>query len=226
MTKSKIALTFDGGAGNGSTQKILDYLKDKNVRCTMFLTGGFIKRYPALTRRIVEDGHEVGNHTWSHPHLTTFAMNRRHNTLPDISRERLHEELRKTADLFLKTTGRRMVPYWRAPFGEHNLQIRRWAAELGYRQVGWTFGHGNGENMDTLDWVVDSTAAGYMTSQQILQKILDFGKDDPSGANGSIILMHLDTQRRNDPVYEIIPTLIDSLRERGYKLVTVSELMR
>jgi len=223
-TKPKIALTFDGGAGNGVAAKILDELAEKNIHCTMFLTGNFIKHFPDLARRIVAEGHEVGNHTWSHPHLTTYEMNSRHNTLPQISREKVQEELTKTAELFFKTTHHRMVPYWRAPYGEHNLQIRRWAAEIGYTQVGWTIGHG--ETMDTMDWVADTTSKIYKPSQAILQKLLDFGKDNEHGANGSIILMHLDTQRDHDQVYEIIPALIDSMRARGYEFVRVSQLER
>jgi len=224
--EAKIALTFDGGAGNGAANKILDYLSAKGVHCTMFLTGNFIKNYPDLVRRIVHDGHEVGNHTWSHPHLTSFAQNGRHNTLPDMTRERLQEELLKTARAFEKLTGTKMAPYWRAPYGEHNAEIRRWAAEIGYTQVGWTMGNGKGETMDTLDWVADTTASTYHSSHEILEKILNFGHDSEFGANGGIILMHLDTQRNNDQVYEIIPTLIDSLRARGYEFVTISKLMQ
>ncbi|NOY59183.1 MAG: polysaccharide deacetylase family protein [Calditrichaeota bacterium] len=222
--KPQIALTFDGGAGNGVAAKILDDLAEKNVHCTMFLTGNFIKHFPDLARRIVAEGHEVGNHTWSHPHLTTIEINSRQNTLPQISRDKLQEELTKTAELFFKTTHQRMAPYWRAPYGEHNLQIRRWAAEIGYTQVGWTIGHG--ETMDTMDWVADTTSKIYKPSHAILQKLLDFGKDNEHGANGSIILMHLDTQRDHDQVYTIIPALIDSMRARGYEFVKVSQLRR
>ncbi len=223
-TKPQIALTFDGGAGNGVAEKILDNLVEKNVHCTMFLTGNFIKHYPDLAQRILADGHEVGNHTWSHPHLTTFEINSRNNTLPQINREKVQEELTKTADLFFKTTQHRMIPYWRAPFGEQNLQIRRWAAEIGYTQVGWSIQHG--ETMDTMDWVADTTSKIYKPAQNILQKLLDFGKGDQAGANGSIILMHLDSQRDHDQVYEIIPALIDSMRARGYEFVKISQLGR
>ena len=109
------------------------------------------------------------------------------------------------------------------PVGEHNLQIRRWASELGYTQIGWTIG--NGETMDTLDWVADTTSVSYKKPEAILEKILNFGQDTENKTNGGIILMHLDTQRTKDQPYEIIPSLIDSLQQRGYELVTVSELL-
>ena len=220
-----IALTFDGGAGNGVAEKILNYLTEKNVHCTMFLTGAFIKNFPELVKRMVRDGHEVANHTWSHPHLTTFATNGRHYTIPGMTRKVLQEELQKTAQAFQRLTGKKMAPYWRAPYGEHNMEIRQWAAEIGYRQVGWTLGNGNGETMDTLDWVADTTASTYKTSQEILDRILNFGSNSDYGANGGIILMHLDTQRSVDQPYQIIPALIDSMRQRGYEFVKISELI-
>ena len=219
----QIALTFDGGSGNGATKEILDILKERDILCTMFLTGNFIKRFKQETKRIVAEGHEVGNHTWSHPHLTTFAENSRHDTQPEASRKMLHDELVSTAKLFKQTTGRQMAPYWRAPFGEHNRDIRRWAAEIGYLQIGWTHGHDG--TMDSMDWVADTTSTIYKSSQQVLEGLLRFGDSTKVKAGGSIILMHLDTQRATDPVHRIIPTFVDSMRARGYEFVTVSQLL-
>jgi peptidoglycan/xylan/chitin deacetylase (PgdA/CDA1 family) len=222
--RQQLALTFDGGSGNGATNDILDILDEKNITCTMFLTGSFIKRFKQETKRIVAEGHEVGNHTWSHPHLTTFAENSRHDTQPEATRKMLQHELLSTAKLFNKTTGQKMAPYWRAPFGEHNNDVRQWAAELGYLQIGWT--HGNDGTMDSMDWVADTSSAIYKSSQRVLKDLLHFGDSTDVKANGSIILMHLDTQRQTDPVHRIIPTFVDSMRARGYEFVTVSELLK
>jgi peptidoglycan/xylan/chitin deacetylase (PgdA/CDA1 family) len=223
-SRKQIALTFDGGAGDACAEQILDILKQKKLCCTMFLTGAFIKRYPQLVMRMVQEGHEIGNHTWSHPHLTTYEQDQQQRTRAGITRERLQQELTKTADLFLKITGRKMAPLWRAPFGEQNADIRRWAAEIGYLQIGWTTG--GGQTMDSLDWVADSTSAIYHSSPEILQRLLQFGQHEASGANGGIILMHMDTQRRTDPAYSILPTLIDSMREQGYTFATISDIIR
>lgn len=222
--RKQVALTFDGGSGNGATDDILDILKEKNIKCTMFLTGGFIKRFPEETKRIVAEGHEVGNHTWSHPHLTTYAENYKHQTLPAVNRKMLQHELVATAALFKKTTKSKMAPFWRAPFGEHNREIRRWAAEIGYLQIGWT--QGRDRTMDSMDWVADTTSAIYKSSHDVLDNLLHFGDSTKVKANGSIILMHLDTQRHNDPVHRIIPAFIDSMRTRGYEFVTVSQILK
>ncbi len=218
----QMALTFDGGSGNGHAAEILDYLLEKKVSCTIFLTGAFMKRYPDLVKRLIQEGHEVGNHTWSHPHLTTFAENRRQETRADISREKLQEELKRTELFFQQLTGTGMSKLWRAPFGEHNAEIRQWAAELGYRHVGWTVA--NGRTLDALDWIVDKESKGYQSSQQILQRLLSFGRQ-PDAPGGGIILMPLDSQRLDDPVHRIVPTLIDSLQQQGFQLVRISELI-
>ncbi len=220
--RKHIALTFDGGSGNGSAEAILNQLADKKITCTFFLTGAFMKRYPDLVRRIVADGHEVGNHTWSHPRLTTVAQNRRQETLAEMSKEKLQQELKRTADYFTRLTGKEMAHYWRAPFGEHNREIRAWAEELGYTHVGWTVT--NGQSLDALDWVADKNHRGYQTSEKILSRLLAFGRDSDTAGRGGIILMHLGSQRKDDPVHPILPALIDSLRDRGYEWVTISRM--
>lgn len=221
----KVALTFDGGSSDNAAAEVLAALRSKGVRCTMFLTGAFVRRYPDLVREMVADGHEIGNHTWSHPHLTTYAENGRHLTRPGVTREMLQRELRATADLFRKVTGKEMAKLWRAPFGEHNAEIRAWAAEIGYRQVGWTVGRNGNETMDTLDWVADKNSPAYQSAQEVVERIVNFGRNDPGGAAGAIILMHLGTERKDDQVHKMVPLIIDGLRERNYTFVTVSQLM-
>ena len=221
-----LALTFDGGAEDNVSGEILDFLREYNVRATFFLTGEFVLRFPETVRRIVAEGHEVGNHTMHHPHLTTYAENRRHDTRPDLTKERFQNELKQMAAAFEKVTGKKIAPLWRPPYGEHNREIRSWAAELGYREVGWTVGTHNGETMDTRDWVAKPSDPGYRTADEILKAILQFADEKPSGANGAIILMHLGSHRQKDFPHRKLPEIIEGLRSRGYHLVTVSELMQ
>lgn len=218
-----LALTFDGGSGDGAAEAILDILKRKQLKCTMFLTAAFINRYPDLVKRMLADGHEIGNHTRTHPHLTTYELDQTHQTRPEITKDVLQKELVDTAERFKQLTNQKMKPFWRAPFGEHNLEIRLWAAEVGYRQIGWTYTRN--QTMDTMDWVADTSSSRYKSSEKVLQKLLAFGDSTETGANGSIILMHLDTQRQNDPVHNILPTFIDSMQTRGYTFVTISKLL-
>ena len=223
-SERKVVLTFDGGSEANATQEILEILKAKGVQTTIFLTGEYIQRYPDLVRRMVQEGHEVGNHTMSHPHLTTYAENRRQETRTGVNRQFVHRELHQAATLFEEVTGRAMTPYWRAPYGEHNMEIRRWAAELGYLHVGWTR-DASGEDLDSRDWVADPESRIYASAREIRERILGFGKGRGHGAGGGIILLHLGTQRREDQVHLELPEIIDRFLAQGYQLVTISELL-
>ncbi len=219
VQKPWIALTFDGGSTAENAREILRILKRYGVRSTLFLTGKFMERYPHLVQQMVADGHEVANHTYSHPHLTTFEEDRRHNTRPGVDRRFLHRQLLKTDSLFFEITGRHLAPFWRAPFGEYNKDILRWAAEAGFLHVRWTDG------FDTFDWVSDTSSPLYKEPQEVLKAIL--ARDQSRfRLNGAIILMHLGSRRMQAPIHSILPSLIDSLQARGYQTVPVSKLLQ
>ena len=222
----KLSLSFDGGVYANVTAEILDTLKANGVQATMFITGRYIRRNPDLVRRMIEEGHEIGNHTYSHPHLTTFATNGRHDTLPGVTKEFVQDELRQAARVYQQVAGRPISPYWRAPYGEHNREIRQWAAEIGYLHVGWTRDLAAGEDLDTRDWVADPHSPIYYRAEQVRDRILNFGKGSATQANGGIILLHLGTQRTGDYVHRELPVIIDGLQRQGYLLVPVSELHR
>jgi peptidoglycan/xylan/chitin deacetylase (PgdA/CDA1 family) len=225
LTDKKIALTFDGDYLDNITSEILDILKEENIRCTIFLTGRYIRRYSDLVKRMVAEGHEIGNHSWDHPHLTTFEQNHLHQTRPEITSEKVQQELLKTAELFRQVTGKMMAPLWRAPYGEHNAEIRNWAAAVGFRQIGWTVGKDWDDGMDTLDWVANKSATTYHSADEIAEKILSFANNNPYGANGAVILMHLGTQRNDDYPHLKLPFIIQQFKGMGYQLVTISEML-
>lgn len=223
-TQKKIALTFDGGYLDNTTDEILDILKQEHIKATIFLTGIYMRKYPDTVKRMAEEGHVIGNHTWTHPHLTTYAQNGKHDLLGNITRETIHQELLRTAELYHMITERQMSNLWRAPYGEHNPQIREWAAEAGFRHVGWTVGKNWDQGMDTMDWVADKNSTAYHTADEIAEKILSFGADKKDQANGVVILMHLGSEREDDYPHLKLPYIIDELKNRGYDFVTVPEM--
>lgn len=226
LSRKELVLSFDGGSDEASScERILQILDQYHVRSTIFLTGEFIQNFPELTRKIAAT-QEVGNHTFSHEHLTTFAEDSRQNTAPAITREELQDQLKRTEDIFYRTTGRRMSPLWRAPYGEHNLEIRRWASELGYTHVAWTSDPRTRQNMDSLDWVPDARTAGYFPAMVIKDRLLSFGQNEPEQANGAIVLMHLGTQRvASDQLVNYLPEIVKTFTQRGYHFITASELI-
>lgn len=215
-----VALTFDGGADRNAVDSILATLQRHQVRATFFLTGEFIARFPDDVRRIVSYGHEIGNHTWSHLHLTTFEQNRRHNTLPEVDKRRLQHELLTTSHIFARVTGLMMAPYWRAPFGETNDDINAWAGELGFQHIGWTT-HGR-QTMDTLDWVANPDDPLFISGQAMAKRIADLARQP--AFRGGIVLMHVGTQRRVEQVHAHLPEMIAGIAAAGIPFFTVSDL--
>jgi peptidoglycan/xylan/chitin deacetylase (PgdA/CDA1 family) len=206
------ALTFDADCGPRSifegiaARSILESLRSGNLRCTFFLTGRFIESYPELVGSIVEAGHEVGNHTYTHPHLYSLDI-------PSFKRE-----VSRTEEEFERVTGRRLAPYWRAPYGEYHRRLWKTAVGCGYTHIGWTHGRTVSQGFDSFDWVDDPQSNRYFPPRQILERMLSSDKK-----NGAIALFHLGS-RKPDPVYTILPKLIDGLASMQYRIVRISEL--
>lgn len=213
-----ILVSFDAGSSDRGASEILDALSSRSIRTTIFLTGEFIRRYPEIARRIAREGHEVGNHTFDHPHLTLTSETGRSDTRPGVTEETLKSELLRTAEIYRATTGQAMAPIWRAPYGEENDEIRSWARAAGYTHVSWT--HGAGENLDALDWVADSASPQYRSARGVIDRLL--ARAQPGG----IVLMHLGTDRTDDAVFARVPELLDSLASRGFRFATAGEYIR
>ena len=213
--RKDVVVSFDAGSSDRGATEILDALARRNVRTTIFVTGEFVRRYPAIARRIAADGHEVGNHTDTHPHLTTYASDGRQVTRPGVDRAFMAGELARTARLYREATGGTMAPLWRAPFGEHNAEIRRWAAEQGYWHVGWTGGR---TGLDGLDWITDPNARGYQSADRLISRLVKHAE------NGGIVLLHLGSDR-TEPVATRIDLLLDGLAGRGFHFARASEFL-
>jgi len=136
--KKQIIFTFDGGAGINSAQKILETAKNHNVKITFFVTGKFAEKNPELIKQIATEGHEIFNHTYSHPYLT------------QISDEQIKEELNKTEQIVSDLTSKTTKPFFRPPYGDRNAHVLEVAQSEGYQSVFWI--------LDALDWMSDKTA--------------------------------------------------------------------
>ncbi len=210
--KKRLLLSFDGGSSNEVTTEVLDILKARGVRTTLFLTGAFIRRFPAQVKRMAAEGHELGNHTMNHPH---FAPDMKRD--PKWTRERVQKELLDADAALVSLLGRPMDPYWRAPYGEHTAEIRRWAEELGYRHIGWS------EGADTLDWAGPKDRRLYRSGEAIVARLEKrLGRD----GDGLIVLMHLGSARElGDRPTEGLGAFMDRARKQGWTFVTVGSIL-
>lgn len=208
--RRQVCLTFDGGSNAEVTDEVLDALRARGIRTTMFLTGAFIQRFPDHVRRMVADGHEVGNHTWSHPHFAPHGARD-----PQWTHARVQGELLAADAAFRRLTGRPMAPLWRAPYGEHTAEIRRWAEAVGYRHIYWS------EGADTLDWATPQQRTLYRSGQAILKR-LKARMAQPDG-DGLIVLMHLGSERQaEDRPTNGLGAFLDEALRAGWTFVPVS----
>lgn len=179
--EKKIYLTFDSGYENGCTAQILDVLKKHHVKAAFFLVGNYIEQNPELVKRMVEEGHIVGNHTYHHPDMSKIS-----------TMEAFRKELEDLEELYTKTTGQPMKKFYRPPQGiysEENLQM---AKELGYRTVFWSLAY--------VDWLNDDQP----TSEEA------FGKLIPRIHNGAVVLLH-STSKTNAAILDDLLTRWEEL---------------
>ena len=170
-----IYLTFDAGYENGCTAKILDTLKAHEVTAAFFLVGNYIEKNGDLVRRMVEEGHIVGNHTMHHYDMSKIS-----------DRENFAKELKDLEKLFREKTGKDLPKYYRPPQGiysEENLQM---AKDLGYRTVFWSLAY--------VDWNNDNQP----TKEYAFSKLL------PRTHNGAVILLHSTSQTNAEILDELL----------------------
>lgn len=169
-------LTFDAGYENGSTEKILDILKEQQVSAAFFLVGNYIEKNADLVRRMTDEGHIVGNHTMHH-----YDMSR----LTD--KASFQKELTDLENLYRETTGREMRKFYRPPQGIYSEENLAMAKELGYQTVFWSLAY--------VDWLNDQQPS----RQEALSRLL------PRIHNGAVILLH-STSRTNGEILEELLT--------------------
>ncbi|KQX67193.1 polysaccharide deacetylase [Paenibacillus sp. Root444D2] len=136
----ELYLTFDNGYEQGYTGKILDVLKEKQVPAIFFVTGHYIKTEPELLKRMAQEGHLIGNHSWSHPNMS------------QISAERIQKELNQVKDEVSTLTGQKEMRYLRAPRGIFNSQSLAVSQGLGYTNVFWSVAYRDWEPKRQKGW--------------------------------------------------------------------------
>lgn len=171
-----IYLTFDAGYENGNTPVILDALKKHQAPAAFFLVGNYLETSPDLVKRMVEEGHTVGNHTYHHPDMSKIS-----------TKETFSKELSDLEMLYTKTTGQSMTRYYRPPQGKYSEANLKMADELGYQTFFWSLAY--------VDWYEDKQP----TREEAFQKLL--GRIHP----GAIVLLH-STSKTNAQILDELLT--------------------
>jgi cellulose synthase/poly-beta-1,6-N-acetylglucosamine synthase-like glycosyltransferase/peptidoglycan/xylan/chitin deacetylase (PgdA/CDA1 family)/spore germination protein YaaH len=201
----KLALTFDDGPDPTWTPKILDILKEKDVPATFFVIGLDANKWPQLLRREYDEGHEIGNHTYTHPDWEN----------PNLSPTQIRWELNLTERLIESIVGAKSILF-RPPFGiDHQPEYAEEVAHLPTAQdMGYLI---IGQKVDPNDWSLESPGVP-ISSEKIVENVL---REAPKG---NIILMH-DGGGNRSQTLAALPQIIDVLRKQGYQFVSVADLI-
>jgi peptidoglycan/xylan/chitin deacetylase (PgdA/CDA1 family) len=197
-TSSKVvALTFDAGANAAGLPSIESVLRAKGVQATFFLTGNWVRDFPAQANMIAGDGFLVGNHSVSHPYFT------------NLSDTQVAAQVQGAQQAILRANGADSRPLFRFPYGDVNSRVLGDVNRLGYASVRWT--------VDSLGW--EGTSGG-QTVQSVVNRVL------AAAQPGEIVLMHLGSNPDDGTTLDAaaLPAIIDGLRARGYGFVTLQSL--
>lgn len=173
-TKKELYLTFDNGYENGFTGRILDTLKAKKVPAIFFVTGHFVKEQPELLKRMAQEGHLIGNHSWSHPDMTT------------VSDAKIKEELDSVKAAVTKITGQKEMAFLRPPrgiFSERTLAVSK---HLGYTSVFWSVAY--------RDWETKAQRGQQYAYDQVMTQLHP----------GAVILLHSVSKDNTEALASII----------------------
>ncbi len=184
-----IALTFDDGPNEKLTPRLLDLLAQHHIKATFFVVGENAAEYPDILRRAVREGHEIGNHSWSHPNFAKMGD------------DAVRSQISRTANAITAAIGSRPT-LLRPPYGAVTTRQKHFIHdELGYQIILW--------EVDPLDWKRPGPAV-------VTSRIVKETKP------GSIVLAH-DIHAQT---IEAMPETLNQLEARGFKFVTVSELLK
>ena len=160
-SEKKIYLTFDAGYEAGYTASILDTLKKHNVKAAFFVVGNYLETSPDLVKRMVEEGHTVGNHTYHHYDMSQIS-----------EMDAFRQEMESVETKYKEITGLEMEKFYRPPQGKYSEPNLKMAQELGYTTVFWSLAY--------VDWYQDNQP----TKEQAFEKLL------PRMHPGAIVLLH------------------------------------
>ena len=184
-----IAMTFDDGPSATLTPKLLDILAAHQIKATFFVIGENVAEHPEIVARAAREGHEIGNHSWSHPNFGK------------MSDDGVRSQLQRTDDAIKSATGSRPT-LLRPPYGSITSREKRWIHDqFGYQIILW--------DVDPYDWKRPGPS---VVRNRILKETRP----------GSIVLSH----DIHPGTIEAMPSTFDALEAKGFKFVTVSELIR
>ena len=191
-----VYLTFDAGSDRGFAEDILDLLEDEDIPASFGITGQWAEDNPDLVERLVDDGHVLVNHTYSHSSFTGFSSGD-----DPLSDEERTEEIVRTDEIFVDIADRDGIPFWRPPFGDFDDDTLALLGELDYGYC--------------LMWTIDSLGWDGLSEQEIIDRVLE--QMEP----GAIVLLHVGSASQD---FAALDDIISALRDDGFEFASVDRL--
>lgn len=174
-SRKVIYLTFDCGYENGYTNQILDALKKHHAPAAFFVVGHMVESAPEIVRRMAEEGHVVGNHTFHHPDMSSISQ-----------QDAFQKELDSLAELYQQTTGRPLSRFYRPPQGKYSEENLKQAKALGYKTVFWSLAY--------VDWNQDAQPSHEEAFDKLTKRIHP----------GAIVLLHSTSKTNGEIMDELL----------------------
>lgn len=198
--RREVALTFDAGEGTGEIDQILDFLDEHDIKVSFGITGNWARENPEIVQRMVDDGHQLFNH--SDTHLSWTGVSTTGEPIPDDVRI---SELEGAEQAVYDITGYSMKPFFRPPYGDYDLAGLELLKQQGFEYMVW--------------WTCDSLGWQGATAEEVVESC---GPNAKGGGPGGIILMHV-TQEED---YRALEQLVTAYQADGYEFVTMEQMIQ
>ena len=220
ISRKSIALVLTGDEFADGGESIRVTLNRHRMHASFFLTGNFYANplFRNLIISLKEDGHYLGPH--SDKHLLYADWTKRDSLL--VSQKEFSDDLRENyKKMSAFGVGFTDAPFFLPPYEWYNAEIAEWTRELGLQLVNYSPG-----TRSAADYTYPEMGERYLSSEKIYRSIMDYEKTDPHGLNGFILLIHIGTDpRRTDKFYYKLDDLLSALERRGYRFITIRELL-
>jgi len=221
QSEKKIALVFTGDEFGDGLSKVINTLKREKIHASFFLTGNFY-RNKNFKKQIIElrdNGNYLGSH--SDKHLLYCDWTKRDSLL--VSRAEFEKDIKDSYKELQKfNIDRKQAPYFLPPYEWYNETIASWTRDMDLQLINFSPG-----TRSTADYTYPEMNERYVDNEIVMKSVLDYEKKDKNGLNGFILLSHIGTDpRRKEKFYDQLPTLINTLKSKGYQFVRIDELLK
>ena len=216
-TQKQVCLVFTAAEWADGAETIIRTLKENRIKGGFFFTGEFYEKYGDIVKRLLSEGHYVGSHSYGHLLYSSWEN-------PDsmlVSQAEFEADIQKSYQLMADFgIEQKDAPYFIPPYEHYNERVSAWARQLDLSIINFTPGTGT-----NADYTIPSMGKSYRSSKELYNRLMNFEKK--KGLNGHFLMIHFGTHpERTDKFYKLLPQIIRTLKHRGYRFVSVPDMMK